>query len=222
MFGMSPDAFGSGMLSLGGGIIQNMWTDKRQEDTQRFNAEQAAAMMAFQERMSSTAYQRTMQDMKAAGLNPILAYQKGGASTPSGAAASSSYHPATDVVTPAISSAQHGRRLNFELENMAEQNKNLQANRALTEMTTLREGAQIKQINANTQIAEAALSEAQKKSVVADYDEEFYRTPWGRLMRQIGTGASEVGRIFGGTATGAGGAFGDQKARITVFPRAAH
>lgn len=55
------------------------------EDANAASAKQADAQMEFQERMSNTSYQRGMEDMKKAGLNPILAYSQGGASAPSGA-----------------------------------------------------------------------------------------------------------------------------------------
>lgn len=78
--------------------------------------------MSYQERLSNSAYQRGMEDMKKAGLNPILAYKSGGATTPSGA----SYQP-RDSISSAISAAQN----TASTRNILEQNNNLQANSAL-------------------------------------------------------------------------------------------
>lgn len=55
----------------------------------QFTADEAQKQRDFEEYMSSTAYQRQVKDMQAAGINPAMAMSGSGASTPSGASASS-------------------------------------------------------------------------------------------------------------------------------------
>ena len=72
--------FSSAAANIGNAISQT--------SAKRYNTKEAEAARAWQQMMRGTAYQETVKDLKAAGLNPILAAYNGATSTPSSGGAS--------------------------------------------------------------------------------------------------------------------------------------
>mgnify|MGYP000188138835 CR=1 FL=1 len=95
-------------ISAGASIVGGIMQTEAQKQI-------AADQMDFQQQMSSTAYQRSMADMRLAGLNPILAYQQGGASTPHGAG----FNP-PNILGDAASSAMQAMRTEADLRQAKE------------------------------------------------------------------------------------------------------
>lgn len=67
---------------------QQAYNKEMMLEQQKYNSAEAAINRDWQKSMSDTSYQRAVEDMVKAGINPIVAYSQGGASTPTGGAAS--------------------------------------------------------------------------------------------------------------------------------------
>ncbi|QXP07985.1 MAG: DNA pilot protein [Arizlama microvirus] len=222
---MSMIAATLGAAALGGAA--NFFGQKKANETNQNIANQATAanqkmareQMAFQERMSSSAYQRSMDDMQKAGLNPMLAFSQGGASSPGGASGSAAttqvqneMSGVSDALGKGVSSAIDARRLKKE-EKAVDSSTKLNTATAITQdaqsklLTTNAATAKLNQEVLKAQLpAIKAQSRVDKKT--SEFDEKAVEADsWmnriGRVLGLVNSAASVVKPKFqfGGTNT---------------------
>lgn len=178
-------AVAGGLLGLSGVIGQG--------EANQANWDNARAAEAFSERMANTAHQREVNDLRAAGLNPILSAQRGG-SSPTGTMAN-----AENVVTPgmentmrAVQMKQIGTELK-KIESETKLNSSLDAKVEQDKKTSKAQETQFlsnaRSINADVELREKQ-ADIDKKLLMLDnttrrLNEVFGNSAKGQIMRRL-------------------------------------
>lgn len=139
---------GAAMMAGGAGILGGSQANAANERIAEENR-------AFQANMSGTSYQRAVKDLEAAGLNPMLAYGQGGASTPSGSVATMQnvYGDAANSAVGAYQSYQSAELQRQQVEQSR---------------------AQAALLKANTEVASAQAANIRSDTVIKDIQQGYW------------------------------------------------
>lgn len=185
----------AGAASLYGGSSSNSANASMNRVNREFQSHQSHVQRDWQQRMSSTAVERHTNDMRRAGLNPILAAGGSASSGPS-PVPSGSMTQIKDEITPAISSALGAKRLNQEIKNMKATKNLTEAQETVAAVEQQKKIVEMDQTKAMTAIMQS--QGAERRAEEALYEGKGGK--WLKLFEKFfgsGAGSSATSLIKG-------------------------
>lgn len=153
------------VIAAGASLAGSALSAKGQSDANKANVGLSREQMDFQERMRDTQYQAAVKDMKAAGINPMVAYSQGGNAAPSGAAIAQQnpYGAFADAAGKGVQSAVAAEKLQAELDLVDSQTK-----KNLEDATLAKAASDNKFVEQSNLLAQQRQTEANIKNIETD------------------------------------------------------
>lgn len=182
------DPITSGIVAGGVGLAGNFMQNQA-------STAQAQKQMDFQERMSNTAHQREVSDLRAAGLNPILSALGSGASTPGGAQAPIADFGGSLSTGAKIAQAQQAQNADIKLKHATTDNTETDTIKKATDTHVAATTAKNLNLQGEEQTLKNQLLKQTLPSLIKKAKAEGDYSEVNQLLNAINSGASSAAKL---------------------------